>query len=29
MKWFRAHRGSTMVIAVALVVLIAFFWIWT
>jgi hypothetical protein len=29
MNWFRAHRSWTMVIAVVLVALIAFFWIWT
>lgn len=29
MNWFRAHRGWTMIVAVVLALLVAFFWIWT
>ncbi len=29
MNWFLAHRGWTMIVAVVLVLLVAFFWIWT
>jgi hypothetical protein len=29
MNWIRANRGWTMILAVVLALLVAFFWIWT